>query len=646
MKINLIRSSLVASPRALKKLIAIIHDCIAIVFSVWFSFGLRLDEWGLVQVNQWVVCLVAGLIALPLFYLYGLYTAIFRYLGSAAIVSMVRLFSIYLSIFFLIFSVIGVNGVPRSIGIIQPLLLSVLIGFSRYQARLWLSGSSVIKKLLHADKKFVLIYGAGLAGRNIATFLKINPEYNLKGFVDDGESYRGCSIDGINVYESKDLYKLLNTFKISVVFLALPEINKSHKIDLLNRLQKHRVRVKILPDLGSLGGEPVFSHDLSNFDMDDLLGRESVLPNPELLSKNVKGKDILITGAGGSIGSELCRQIIRQAPRALILIDHSEFSLYKIYQEVVSFQNNPHNSSDYPKSSTVSTKIYPILASVLDRHTIFKIFHRFKPDAVFHAAAFKHVPLVELNQEVGIRNNIWGTLNCAQASLDVKTTSFILVSTDKAVRPTNVMGASKRISEMVLQALAQESKIKNWKIKFSMVRFGNVLGSSGSVVPLFFDQIKRGGPVTLTHPEVTRFFMTIPEAAQLVIQASAMSEGGDVFILDMGKPVRIYDLATRMILLSGFILKDEMNPDGDIEIQVSGLRPGEKLYEELLIGNNPSATDHPKISRSHEDFISWQNLESDLTYLERALLIDDQNEIRKILLRLVDGYNPEPFINL
>jgi FlaA1/EpsC-like NDP-sugar epimerase len=401
-----------------------------------------------------------------------------------------------------------------------------------------------------------------------------------------------------------------------------------------------------LPGLIDLASGRVRISDLHDLDMNDLLGRAVVPPDVGLLEKNIRNQVVLVTGAGGSIGSELCRQIIKFSPKSLILLDNSEYSLYLISEELkkaITGFNRSHLANGIDNQASLPSSILPIklvncLASVRDSDLLRKIFRAYHPTTVFHAAAYKHVPLVEQNPAEGIRNNVFGTFACAQTSLECGVSNFILVSTDKAVRPTNIMGASKRIAELVLQAMADIKD--NHSTNFSMVRFGNVLGSSGSVAPLFTAQIAAGGPITLTHSKVTRYFMTIPEAAQLVIQAGAMAIGGDVFVLDMGKPVRIYDLAVRMVYLSGHLVKDEAHPNGDIEIEVTGLRPGEKLYEELLIGDNPQPTSHPKIMKAHEEFLSWSDLQQELANLNSALDACDTQLIRGILKKLVPGYQP------
>jgi FlaA1/EpsC-like NDP-sugar epimerase len=411
---------------------------------------------------------------------------------------------------------------------------------------------------------------------------------------------------------------------MSDVLLAMPRLSRTRRNEILSQVRSARVAVRTLPSMNDLAQGKVSISDLRELDIDDLLGREPVVPNHILLAKNIVGKVVLVTGAGGSIGSELCRQILAVAPDKLLLIEQSEFALYAIHQELEE------------KLAGRKTVLVPLLASVQDDDRMREIMFTWHPDTVYHAAAYKHVPLVEHNPAAGIKNNALGTLCTAQAAAESGVADFVLISTDKAVRPTNVMGASKRLAEMTLQALAATST----GTKFSMVRFGNVLGSSGSVVPKFRQQIRDGGPVTVTHPEVTRYFMTIPEAAQLVLQAGAMAKGGDVFVLDMGLPVKIMDLARRMVELSGLAVKDEQNPDGDIEIEVTGLRPGEKLYEELLIGDNPKPTMHPRIMKAHEEFIPWADFEAKLSALKIALNVNDVGVIRLMMQQLVAGYAP------
>jgi FlaA1/EpsC-like NDP-sugar epimerase len=431
---------------------------------------------------------------------------------------------------------------------------------------------------------------------------------------------------------------LVTTLNISNVLLAMPSLSRKRRNEILSQVRIARVAVRTLPSMNDLAQGKISISDLRELDIDDLLGREPVTPNHILLAKNNVGKVVLVTGAGGSIGSELCRQILAVSPDKLLLIDQNEFALFEIHQELIE--------KLAVLGDTSSTILVPLLASVQDDDRMREIMSTWHPDTVYHAAAYKHVPLVEHNMVAGIRNNVLGTLRTAQAALENGVSNFVLISTDKAVRPTNVMGASKRLAEMVLQALnaasfaTQGCSGRKGGPKFSMVRFGNVLGSSGSVVPKFRQQIRDGGPITLTHPEVTRYFMTIPEAAQLVIQAGAMAKGGDVFVLDMGQPLKIKDLAYRMVELSGMTVKDEQYPEGDIEITVTGLRPGEKLYEELLIGENPKPTLHPSIMKAQEDFILWSEFEAKLTALEMALNANDVRVIRLLMQQLVAGYMP------
>jgi FlaA1/EpsC-like NDP-sugar epimerase len=644
-----IKKLILMLPRYVKRSIVLLFDSFICVFTVWLSFGLRLDQWGHFQGQQWVVLLASISFSFPLFILFGLYHAIFRYIGTAAFISIARAFIIYTGLFFGLFTLYGVDSVPRSIGIIQPMLLFIGIGISRYFVQYWLGDINSTKKVINRFKPIALIYGAGSAGRQLAAGLTNNKEVLVKGFIDDDPHMQGSAINGIFVYPNTDLEDLIYRFKITDVLLAIPSASQDRRREIIGSLNDCGVRVRTLPGLVELASGRVRISDLHDLDMNDLLGRAVVPPDVELLKKNIFGRVVLVTGAGGSIGGELCRQIIKLSPKSLILIDNSEHSLYLIYEKLkgalIGLQDDRLVDADddeaFPSSNAeFSIGLVSCLASVRDGDLLLNIFKTYRPFTVFHAAAYKHVPLLEQNVTEGIRNNVYGTLTCAQASLDCGVSNFILVSTDKAVRPTNVMGASKRISELVLQAMADTAIKGNYSSKFSMVRFGNVLGSSGSVAPLFRAQIAAGGPITLTHSEVTRYFMTIPEAAQLVIQASTMAVGGDVFVLDMGKPVRIHDLAVKMIYLSGLLVKDEAHPHGDIEIEITGLRPGEKLYEELLIGDNPQPTAHPKIMKAHEEFLSWGDLQEELEKLNVALDTYDGKLIRGMLKKLVPGYQP------
>ena len=646
MLINVTKKSLLNLPRLVKRGIVMGFDILICGFSVWLAFGLRLDQWFDFQDNQWMVLIVAIGFSFPLFISFGLYRAIFRYVGLAVLALIARVFIVYTILFLCVFTLIGIDGVPRSIGVIQPILLFIGIGTSRYFIRYWLGDINNVQKSFHRAKPIALIYGAGSAGRQLAISLTSNKEILVKGFIDDDLNLQRSTIDGISIFSNVGLENLIHRLGITDILLAIPSAGQVRRREIIASLSGRGVRVRTLPGLIDIASGRVRISDLHDLDMNDLLGREVVPPEVGLLKKNILNQVVLVTGAGGSIGSELCRQIIKFSPKSLILIDSSEHSLYLIYEELkkaligLNGNNlaNISNDQAFLPHPVLPIKLVACLASVRDSNLLRKIFRTHQPTTVFHAAAYKHVPLVEQNPTEGIRNNVFGTLTCAKASLEFGVSNFILVSTDKAVRPRNIMGASKRIAELVLQAMAG---IKNdHSTNFSMVRFGNVLGSSGSVAPLFSAQIAAGGPITLTHSEVTRYFMTIPEAAQLVIQASAMAVGGDVFVLDMGEPIRIHDLAVKMVYLSGLLVKDEAHPHGDIEIAVTGLRPGEKLYEELLISDNPQPTAHPKIMKAHEDFLSWDDLQQELENLNLALDACDTQLIRGMLKKLVPGYQP------
>lgn len=549
-------------------------------------------------------------------------------------VTVARAVAVYSLLFASMFTAIGITEVPRTVGIIQPMLLLLFVGASRALARVWL-GDQYQSILKRAAQPKVLIYGAGTAGRQLAAAMANSHEMHVVGFLDDDDRLHGHVLNGLPIYNPADLADLALSLRISDVLLALPSLGRKRRNEILNQMRPVKVGVRTLPSMSDLVQGKVSVSDLRELDVDDLLGREAVAPNHILLRKNVSDKVVLVTGAGGSIGSELCRQVLKLHPAKLLLVDVSEHALYAIHAELEQLRDGLGQSEDTAPAHAACTLV-PLLASVRDCERMREIMLTWHPETVYHAAAYKHVPLVEHNPAEGVKNNVLGTLEAARAAIESGVSDFVLVSTDKAVRPTNIMGASKRLSEMVLQALAAT----NPGTKLTMVRFGNVLGSSGSVVPKFRQQIRDGGPVTLTHPDITRYFMTIPEAAQLVIQAAAMARGGDVFVLDMGQSVRIIDLARRMIELSGLSVRDDENPDGDIEIEVTGLRPGEKLYEELLIGDNPKPTSHPRIMKAHEDYLTWDKLEPRLRSLEAALNVNDVAVIRLMLQELVSGYAP------
>ena len=625
-------NTILALPRALKRIVALTVDMALCVLTVWLAYYLRIGEFvALSGPASWAAG-ASIVIALPIFIVSGLYRAIFRYSGLPAMLAIARAAGIYAVLYASIFTVVGVSGVPRTVGIIQPILLLLFVGASRVIARVWLGDrySSLIQQY---SRPKVLIYGAGRAGRRFAAAIANSAELQLVGFLDDDKALQGRLLNGQPIYNPENLEYLAEKLDVSEILLAMPSLSRRQRTEIISKISNACVVVRKLPSVIDLAQGKVTLSDMRELDIDDLLGRELVAPNPVLLKTNIFDKVVLVTGAGGSIGSELCRQIVAVGPAKLLLVEKSEFALYAIHQELEQRLRGRKTDS--------STVLIPLLASVQDGKRMQDIMSAWRPNTVYHAAAYKHVPLVEQNLTVGIKNNVLGTVRTAQAAVASGVSNFVLISTDKAVRPTNVMGASKRLAEMALQALAATGVATN----FSMVRFGNVLGSSGSVVPRFLEQIRGGGPVTLTHPEVTRYFMSIREAAQLVIQAGAMASGGEVFLLDMGQAVKIIDLARRMVDLSGLTLKDEQNPDGDIEIEVTGLRPGEKLYEELLIGENPEGTEHPRILKAREDFLPWSEFEERLKALEIAVAECDILGIHLMMQESVVGYTPSEIVD-
>ncbi len=631
MNLSFLTDYLLMLPRPLKRALALGADAFVCALTVWMAFNLRLESWTAWSPAHFTAFVGAVAFALPLFIVFGLYRAIFRYAGLPALMTVLKAVALYAVLYCVAFAVVGVPGVPRTVGVLQPLLLLLGVTLSRAFVRYWLGG--IYLGIVHRERlPRVLIYGAGSAGRQLAAALKTSPELVVVGLLDDDDRLHGQVLNGLKIYNPATMVALVAKLRVTQVFLAIPSASRARRNEILELVRSAHVQVRTLPGLMDLAQGKVQVSDLKELDIEDLLGRDPVPPNPLMLAKNISGKVVMVTGAGGSIGSELCRQILRAGPSTLLLVELTEFALYSIHQELERLA---------AESSLDGVTLVPLLASVRDAVRMGEILGTWKPSTVYHAAAYKHVPLVEHNPAEGVKNNVTGTLITALQSALHGVTDFVLVSTDKAVRPTNVMGASKRLAEMVLQSHAAVVHERGGKTRFSMVRFGNVLGSSGSVVPLFRKQIKEGGPITLTDERITRYFMTIPEAAQLVIQAGAMATGGDVFVLDMGEPVRIIDLAKRMVELSGLGLKDESNPTGDIEIRVTGLRPGEKLYEELLIGDNPQPTHHARIMKAHEEFLPWEQLQPKLNALNQVLDINDVPQIRALLKDLVPGYQPD-----
>ncbi len=608
-------------PRWVKKLIFLLHDTALIFASFWLALAFRLqvgNEWQ--KINNWKILASTIAISLVVFAGLGLYRAVMRYAGDK-IITVIFVGSL-ISVAIMLATAFYLHiDIPRSVPIMYFLLILVLMVGSRF----------TIKGLLQSNNRSinhpVIIYGAGESGRQLLASIKHANCYYPVAFIDDDKALCGTVIQNKRVYDSSELAKLVDRYQVEFILLAMPSATRQQRRAILQRLEPLPCKVLTMPGLRDLVEGKVSVNSLKKVSVIDLLGRDAVEPVPTLMAKDIKGKVVMVTGAGGSIGSELCRQIIQQLPSQLILFELSEFSLYSINKELL----------EYVAKHELDILVAPALGSVQHRRRLTELMKKFKVETVYHAAAYKHVPLVEYNTIEGVRNNIFGTLHCAQAAISANVETFVLISTDKAVRPTNTMGATKRMAELVLQALAET---KDQTTRFCMVRFGNVMGSSGSVIPLFEDQIAEGGPITLTHKDITRFFMTIPEAAQLVIQAGAMGTGGDVFLLDMGEPVKIMSLARQMIRLSGLEVKDEQSPDGDIEIKITGLRPGEKLYEELLIGKNAEGTSHARIMTTKEKMISWDELQPLLLKLETACKNFDPKTLRELLLYAPTDFAP------
>ncbi len=620
------RDMVIVWPRVGKQLVVACLDVGLSLLATWLAFSLRLDTPHWPVGSQWNVYVLAPLLSTPIFIRFGLYRAIFRYTGLSAMVAIMQAVALYGVILLGILLWRHWVGVPRSLGVLQPILFFLLVAASRTSARVWLS------RMGRNGRDFegrLLIYGAGESGVQTAAAISNAHQYKLLGFVDDDPRKTGRSINGAVVYPANKIAELVRNRGVTDILLALPSVSRARRNEIIESLRSVPVHIRTLPGISDLTSGRITVRDFKELDVDDLLGRNPVMPDPAIATRSTTDRVVLVTGAGGSIGSELCRQIALERPAQLVLLDHNEYGLYTIHQELLSLCS----------SKKLDVNIVALLGSVANPRRLQEVFGHYRPSWVYHAAAYKHVPLVESNPAEGILNNVFGTLNVARAAAEHHVANMVLVSTDKAVRPTNVMGASKRMAELVLQAMAAA----NGKTRFCMVRFGNVLGSSGSVVPLFRAQLAGGGPLTVTHPDVTRYFMTIPEAAQLVLYAGAMARGGEVFVLDMGEPVRIMDLARRMVDLSGLTVRDEKAPDGDIAITITGLRPGEKLYEELLIGNDPTPTDHPRIMKAHEEFLPWNALEAQLELLRDAAQRDDVDAIKSVLTTCVHGYVESAF---
>jgi FlaA1/EpsC-like NDP-sugar epimerase len=624
--------SLLALPRGAKKALAVMTDAALCVITVWLAICFRFESWVSLSGYQWLAVMLSVLLAIPLLTAFGFYHTVIRFAGKQTIAAALRAIGIYAVIYSAVFTAYGFPLVPRTIGILQPLLLLIGLALIRLLAS-QLLGEQISNSAKGDSLPAVLIYGAGNSGQQLAASLQAKGDSRVVGFLDNNPNIQKARISGVPVYSPDELGQLIAREPIQNVLLAMPGLARSRRNEIIRLLSNYRVAVRTLPSLSDLAQGKFSEGQLRELDIEDLLGRDPVAPIEELLSKNITNKVVLITGAGGSIGSELCRQISKLSPFKLVMIDHSEFALYTIHQELQL------------AGASSNVQLAPILANVQDEIHIEHIFRLHRPHTVYHAAAYKHVPMVESNPVAGLQNNVLGTLCVTQAAMKLQVENMVLISTDKAVRPTNVMGAAKRTAEMCLQALASHAFLPHSTTKLCVVRFGNVLGSSGSVVPMFRSQIQQGKSITVTHKEVTRYFMTISEAAQLVIQAAAMPstspDRAEIFLLDMGSPVKILELARSMIELSGLTVRNTDNPAGDISIEITGLRPGEKLYEELLIGMISEETVHPKIKRGIEQFMPWDELSEKIQSIKRFTPGTGFSTIAQFLTTVVPEYTPE-----
>ena len=625
--LNRIISKLNKLQRSVKIFIAILIDALSLMFSIWLSIALFLDNFQIINHNFLLLSIYSLTLALPILYLFGLYRFIFRYVGMDVLYCLLKSIFLYGVIYLFLVFILDNQFLLYKFLLVHSMFFLVIGSLTRISLKFFFIEYSEI-----SNTKNVIIYGAGMAGRQIAAALHLNKNYKVIGFFDDNKLIHKLNISGLKVYNPEQINNIIKLKEITDIILAIPSLPHTRRYKILNTLDNLNIRVKTLPYISEILSGEVKVTDIIELNIVDLLTRDVIEPIPALLNKAVNNKTIIITGAGGSIGSEICKQLLMLRPKKLILIDFSESSLYYI-DNIMNGLN-----SNFKKNNKV--EIISIIASVCNYNRINEIIKAYKPDTIYHSAAYKHVPIVESNLSEGIVNNIFGTINIANIALQNNINNFVLISTDKAVRPTNVMGATKRVSEMYLQAFDEKIKMENkYKTRFSIVRFGNVLDSSGSVVPLFKRQIKNGGPITLTHKNVERYFMTIPEAAQLVIQTTSMARGGEVFVLGMGERVKIYILALKMIKLSGLTLKDSKNPNGDIAIKYIGLRPGEKMYEELLINNESEPTLHPRIIKGKEDFYSWKKLNTEISILDKHIKNNDILMLRKQLGNIVKEYN-------
>lgn len=649
-RIDWVRQRLIKLPRRQKRLLQVVIDIFLVWLALWLAFVTRLGGYKDVHPfseHAWLF-LAAPVLAVPCFVRSGLYRAVMRYLGNEALIALTKAVSI--STLLLALAVYWFRAdtavIPRSMVFNYWWLSLLLIGGLRLVMRQFFMGNwyGPVEAYIGSEKSgrvLVAIYGAGAAGNQLVAALRLGRVMTPVALIDDDPGLANRVIAGLRVYSAKHISQLIEETRASEVLLAIPSASRARRREILSVLERYPLHVRSVPGFMDLASGRVKVEDVQEVDIADLLGRDAVAPQKALFERCIRDQVVLVTGAGGSIGSELCRQILTLGPVKLLLFDHSEFNLYSVHAEL----------ERRVLRESLPLRLVPVLGSVRNEHQLFDLMRAWGVNTVYHAAAYKHVPMVEHNIAEGVLNNVLGTLSAAQAAIRAGVQNFVLISTDKAVRPTNVMGSTKRLSEMILQALSVEtapvlfgdkSEVSpSNATRFTMVRFGNVLGSSGSVIPLFRQQINSGGPVSVTHPNITRYFMTIPEAAQLVIQAGSLGAGGDVFVLDMGQPIKIIELAEQMILLSGLSLRSELNPHGDIAIVFSGLRPGEKLYEELLIGEDVVDTEHPMIMRANENYMPWDALRPLLEKLFGAVAEHDYVAVRKLLREVVTGYAPD-----
>ena len=599
-------------------------DILILLICLWISLSVEVQGLYVPQKPEFFLLLSSLVIVLPIFVYFDLYRSVIRYLGFREILGITKAVSVFISLSYILNSLF--DGDFRELFLFYNIwiLLLLLVCSSRFFASWFLTEKSMSSN--------VVIYGAGAAGMQLASALRFSRELRTIGYIDESDSIQGNFLNGIKVFKPSSLPKLIKESDVNEVLIAIPSAKKFEINRIVSSIGDLTVKIRVLPGVEELAQGKISVSDLKTLDITDLLGREATVPQEELLIQNIRSKVVMVTGAGGSIGSELCRQISKIGPKRLILYEISEASLYAINQELNNYD--------------LEIEICPILGNVIDTERLLEVFKSFSVETVYHAAAYKQVPMVEMNTIQSLENNIFGTLNCALTAQETNVKTFVLISTDKAVRPTNVMGASKRFAELIIQSLSKKNELqKEDQVKFTIVRFGNVLGSSSSVVPLFKEQIEKGGPVTVTDPEIVRYFMSIQEAAELVIQAGALSKGSEVFVLDMGKPIKIIDLAKKMIRLSGLEVYNEETKEGDIEIKFTGLRDGEKLYEELIIGDKVSKTAHNRILQADEESLNWEEIEMLLDEFRSAFSIRDESKAHQLLIKSISGFKPYSGLN-